>query len=174
MKTVSVPTRRHHFATAKAMNSGPWSERTYLGAPRSRARRSRHLTTPSPSMEPRRRWRGTHGCTRRSRSRASGSSRQRSSRTGSRAPRRHSGRSGTLQPGEAASRLAARPADPPPGHRFAGGVTTRRDVLGGIIHEYERAACLPQSAQIRQESLRRCSHSIGPWHQTLGSSMLEG
>ena len=51
MKTVSVPTRRHHFATAKAMNSGPWSERTYLGAPRSRARRSRHLTTPSPSME---------------------------------------------------------------------------------------------------------------------------
>jgi len=174
MKTVSCRRGGTNFATAKAMNSGRGQNARISVLPalepddRGISQRRRR------QWSARRRWRGTHGCTRRSRSRASGSSRQRSSRTGSRAPRRHSGRSGTLQPGEAASRLAARPADPPPGHRFAGGVTTRRDVLGGIIHEYERAACLPQSAQIRQESLRRCSHSIGPWHQTLGSSMLEG
>jgi len=41
----------HQSTTTLAMNSGPWSKRTFLGAPRCKAKASKQRTTPPASME---------------------------------------------------------------------------------------------------------------------------
>jgi hypothetical protein len=51
MNCLPVPLNRHQSASAKAMNSVPWSNRTKRGARRIVARRSRTETTWSASME---------------------------------------------------------------------------------------------------------------------------